>query len=223
VQGPRAFEVVAAICDTDLSELAYYRFVPREVRVGGAPCIVSRSAYSGERAYELFCAADAAPAVAEAVLAQGARPFGLAALEPHRIESGLLFVGRDYESGVSVPFELNLDRFVKLDAGDFIGRDAIRAQGEPARRLATLILDGEALPELGATVRRGESPVGVLTSVCASPMFERVIGLASLDVAFTAPGTELTVEFDGGAPARAVAQPHPYFDPERRRPRGEAV
>lgn len=219
IQGPRSREVLATECKLELATLPYFHF--REDEVAGVPCIVSRTGYSGELGYELFCSPADVVTIWEALLEAGAkhqiRPYGLEAADFLRVESGLIFVTFDYQPGEMTPFELGLGWAVKLDKADHVGRAALArlAEETPARRIIGLAFDGEALPELGATVLRDGAPVGTVTAACSSAVLGRVLALAVLsgDVA-SATGTE--VEVDG---LRAEVGALPFYDPERRRPR----
>src|SRR4029079_13080438 len=100
VQWPKSREILASITEgVDLSQLRYFRFTP-EAKVGGVPCLVSRTGYSGELGYELYCKPEAAAALWNVVLdagrPHGMLPIGLSAIETLRIEAGLLFPDVDY-------------------------------------------------------------------------------------------------------------------------------
>ena len=134
VQGPRSRELLAALTDADVAGLRYFRFLPasrhdrwrRGLPGSRAPVTRASSATSSsvppEGAEQLW----------QALLDQGAhigiRPYGLAAVESLRIESGLIFIGYDYFPDVTSPFHVNLERMIKLDAADFCGREALRAE-----------------------------------------------------------------------------------------------
>ena len=103
------------------------------------PCWLSRTGYSGELGFELYCTAEDARELWHAVLRagepHGLRPIGLSAIETLRIESGLLFPDIDYFPHQTDPFEVRLDNVVKLDrAGDFVGRDALQRSPLGERR-----------------------------------------------------------------------------------------
>src|SRR5712692_966875 len=91
LQGPRSRDVLAGLCDRDVHGLGYFRFWPDSAAVGGVPCRVSRTGYSGELGYEIFCEAKHAEDLWAVLTGAGARPYGLAAVETLRIESGLVF------------------------------------------------------------------------------------------------------------------------------------
>lgn len=220
LQGPRSRDLLAEQCDADVRGLRYFRFFPDRVRVGGIPAWVSRTGYSGELGYEIFCAPDDAPALWAALTAAGAVPYGLAAVETLRIESGLIFIGYDYFAHDTNPYDMSLDKVIRLDGNDFNGRTALaETAASPPRRFVTLTVDGTAVPEYGAAVTSNGEPVGTLTSPCESPTLGRVIGLAMLEASVSAPGTSVEVALEDGT-ARATVETLPIYDPEKRRPRG---
>ena len=116
IQGPNAREVLGPITEgADVTTLRYFRFIHDGVTVGGVPCWISRTGYSGELGFEVYCAPDDAPelwnAVSRAGEPHGLRPIGLSAIETLRIESGLLFPDIDYFPHNTDPFEVRLDRW----------------------------------------------------------------------------------------------------------------
>jgi len=228
VQGPKVREVLGPITEgADVNTLRYFRFLGEGVRVGGVPVMLSRTGYSGELGFELYCAPEDADTLWNAVLAagepHGVRPIGLSAIETLRIESGLLFPDVDYFPHQTDPFEVRLDNVIKLDkAGDFVGREALReiaAQGTP-RLLTTLRIEGDEVPEYGAAVTLDGEDVGILRSPCQSPTFDmQVIGMAVIDRGLVSDGQRVDVALGGGTVGATVA-PFPLYDTEKRRPRG---
>ncbi len=226
VQGPKSREILSSITEgTDLSQLRYFRFV-EGVTVGGIPCMVSRTGYSGELGYELYCSASDATALWNAVLdagrPQGMRPIGLSAIETLRIESGLLFPDIDYFPGKTDPFEVRLDNVVKLDKpGDFVGKEALRriaAEGT-ARLLTTLRIEGDEVPEYGAAVTLDGRDVGIVRSPCQSPTFDlQVIAMAAVDRDLNTEGQRLDVALGDGTVSATVG-PFPLYDTQKTRPR----
>jgi aminomethyltransferase len=226
VQGPKSRDILAPITEgTDLTELRYFRFLPEEVKVGGVPCMVSRTGYSGELGYELYCkpenAADLWNAVLEAGRPQGMLPIGLSAIETIRIESGLLFPDVDYFQHKTDPFEVRLDKLVKLDKpGEFIGKEAlarIAEEGTP-RVLTTLRIEGDEVPEYGAAVTKDGEEVGVVRSPAKSPTFGEVLAMAAIDRELDSEGTIVEVALGEGTVSGTVA-PFPYYDTQKSRPR----
>jgi aminomethyltransferase len=227
VQGPKAREVLGPITQgADVGTLRYFRFVHEGVRVGGVPCWLSRTGYSGELGFEVYCAVEDAPALWNAIVKagepHGLSPIGLSAIEILRIESGLLFPDVDYFPHQTDPFEVRLDKVVKPDKpGDFVGREALRqiaAQGTP-RLLTTLRIDGDQVPEYGAAVTRDGQEVGILRSPCQSPTFDMsVIGMAAIDRDLAQEGQRLDVALGDGVVGATVAS-FPLYDTDKRRPR----
>jgi aminomethyltransferase len=226
VQGPKSRDILAPITDgTDLTQLRYFRFVPEDVKVGGVPCMVSRTGYSGELGYELYCkpehAGDLWNAVLEAGRADGMLPIGLSAIETLRIESGLLFPDIDYFQHKTDPFEVRLDKLVKLDKpGDFIGKAALKRiaeEGTP-RLLTTLRLEGDETPEYGAAVTKDGSEVGIVRSPAKSPTFGEQLAMAAIDRELAGEGTNVEVALGDGTVSATVA-PIPLYDTQKSRPR----
>ena len=227
VQGPLAREVLGPITEgADVATLRYFRFVPEGVKIGGVPCMLSRTGYSGELGFEIYCRPEDAGRLWDAVLRagepHGVRPIGLSAIETLRIESGLLFPDVDYFPHQTDPFEVRLDNVVKLDkAAEFVGKEALRriaADGTP-RLLTTLRIAGDDVPEYGAAVTLDGREVGIVRSPCQSPTFDmQVIAMAAIDRELNVPGQELEVAIASGT-ATATVDAFPLYDTQKTRPR----
>ncbi len=235
VQGPKSREILERILWTgptwqSVGELGWFRFsVARLNDFHGMALVVSRTGYTGELGYELFCHPKDAWTLFEAVMEAGEpfgiAPLGLGALDMVRIEAGLVFAGCEF-SDQTDPFEAGIGFTVPLKskAGDFIGREALaRRKAHPVRKLVGLDLEGGQAPSTGDCVRAGRAQVGEITSAVRSPILGKVVALCRMDVAHAALGTEVEVgQLDGHQkriPARIV--PFPHFDPEKRRVRGD--
>jgi aminomethyltransferase len=226
VQGPKSREILSPITEgTDIGQLRYFRFLPEDVTVGGVPCMLSRTGYSGELGYELYCkpedASDLWNAVLEAGRSAGMLPIGLSAIETLRVESGLLFPDIDYFQHKTDPFEVRLDKLVKLDKpGDFIGKAALEriAQEGTPRLLTTLRIEGDEAPEYGAAVTKDGTEVGILRSPAKSPTFGEMLGMAAIDRELAGEGTNVDVALGDGTVSATVAA-FPYYDTQKSRPR----
>jgi aminomethyltransferase len=226
VQGPLSRDVLRPITEgADVDALRYFRFLTDGVTVGGVPVWLSRTGYSGELGFELYCKPEDATELWNAVLASGKphglRPIGLSAIETLRIESGLLFPDIDYFPRQTDPFEVRLDNVIKLETGsDFVGRDALKqiaAEGTP-RLLTTLRIDGEDVPEYGAAVTVDGVEAGIVRSPCESPTFGEVIAMAAIDRDHVDVGQRVDVALGAGTVGATVA-PFPIYDTEKKRPR----
>lgn len=232
VQGPGSREVLREVVWTPplqptLEELNWFRFTIGRIGDGnGVSVLVSRTGYTGELGYEVWCHPGDAPAVWDAVWKAGQphrlTPLGLDALDMLRIESGLIFAGYEFDDRVN-PFEAGIGFTVALEkADDFIGREALVRHGEhPRRVLVGLELEGNEPAVHGDCVYVGRSRVGVVTSGVRSPILRKNIALCRMGVACSDVGTEVEVgKLDGyqkRVPARVVR--FPFYDPEKARPR----
>jgi aminomethyltransferase len=183
-QGPRTAELLAGLTDVDLGSLRNYRSVAGTV--AGIGCLIARTGYTGEDGFELFCAAADAVALWEAVAAAGEplglRPCGLASRDTLRLEAGMPLYGNELGRDMN-PYEANLGRVVKLEKGDFVGRDALAevARTGPRRRLAGLVMRGEGIARHGyPVVDEGGATVGEVTSGSLSPTLGERIAMALL-------------------------------------------
>jgi aminomethyltransferase len=219
LQGPRSRELLADLTDEEVENLGYFRFFPHQVHVGRVPCWVSRTGYSGELGYELFTDPDYAKELWDTLIGAGAKPYGLAAVEMLRIESGLIFIGYDYFQHETDPFDMSLDKVIRLDKGDFHGKRALAETAKALpRRMVTLAVEGNEAPEYGAAVTKEGEEVGTLTSPCESPTLGQVIGMAVLDTNVAKKDTEVEVALSEGT-ATATVSDFPIYDPEKTRPR----
>lgn len=230
VQGPRSREILAQAVWTpparpQVAELGFLRFtVGRLGSREGAPVLVSRSGYTGELGYEVFCHPDDGPAVWDAVMAAGEplglKPAGLAALDLLRIEAGLVASGREFDSTTD-PFEAGIGFAVPAaKTEDFTGREALRRRGaNPVRRLAGLRVRSAHPCGPGDPVFIGRAQVGVVTSAGRPPGAGGQIALARMDVSAAAAGTAVEVGRLDGLQKRLPAEVCvlPFHDPERKR------
>jgi aminomethyltransferase len=221
VQGPDSRDVIQSLTTADVSSIGYYRFLPAAAEVGGVDAMLARCGYSGELGYELYCAPNDAERLWAALMSTGrVRPYGLNAVETLRQEAGLIFLGYDYFPGRTDPFEMNLDRVVRLDKPGFRGQAALREiAGRPTRRLTTLLVDGDEVPAYGAAVFQDGAVVGEVRSPSASPTMGRVIGMSVIDAERIHRGARFQVEMPGGGTAAATSDSYPLYDPDKLRPR----
>ncbi|WP_126977270.1 DUF1989 domain-containing protein [Frigidibacter oleivorans] len=236
VQGPASREILRDLVWTapnrvPLADLDWFRFtVGRIGGFEGIPVVVSRTGYTGELGYEVFCDPKDAGRVLEAVMAAGAPhgliPMGLAALDMLRIEAGLVFAGHEFTDRTD-PFEAGLGFAVALKgkADDFCGRAAIEPRkAHPRQVLAGLALQGRDAVAHGDGVFLGRAQVGVVTSATHSPVLGRQIALARLEPVHAAQGTRLEVGRLDGQMKRIPAEVTglAQYDPQKLRPRGLA-
>lgn len=234
VQGPESRDLLRKIIWTaphypDFDALEWFRFTP--ARIGdhdGIPIVVSRTGYTGELGYEIFCHPKHASEVFDAVWSVGEEhslaPMGLEALDMVRIEAGLIFAGYDF-SDQTDPFEAGIGFTcpLKSKTDDFIGREAlIRRKENPQRKLVGLDIDSNVDVGHGDCVHIGRAQIGEICSSMRSPILGRNIAMARIDVTHAEAGTEVEIgKLDGHQkrlPATVRADLAAY-DPGKTKPR----
>lgn len=197
IQGPQAQSILQAASDFPLENIRFYTFVP-ETKICGVQAMVSRTGYTGEDGFEIYMPAEKAPAVWEALLelgrGRGLVPVGLGARDTLRFEAALPLYGHELSADIT-PLEAGLGAFVKLNKGDFIGKEALASQQVQGlkRRLAGFEMTGRGIPRSGYEIMDNGSRIGFVTSGSYSPSLEKNLGLALLDSRYCDPGTEFEV------------------------------
>ncbi|WP_151733811.1 glycine cleavage system aminomethyltransferase GcvT [Paenibacillus tengchongensis] len=210
LQGPLAETVLQTVTPSPLSELKPFHFI-ENAEVCGVPVLLSRTGYTGEDGFELYASSGTAEALWNGLLAAGAphglTPAGLGARDTLRFEAKLPLYGQELSADIT-PLEAGVQFFVKLDKGDFIGRDALLAQKEAGlpRRLVGLEMIDRGIPRSHYPVYAEGVKIGEITTGTQSPTLKRNLGLALLDTAYTAIGTEVYVEIRGKQLKAAVVK-----------------
>lgn len=217
IQGPRSAAVVERAFDIRIEKLKYYHFRPlyagplANARFG----LLSRTGYTGERGYEIYCDADAATSVWEALMQAGKQddlhPCGLGARDTLRIEAGFCLYGHDITDETN-PLEAGLGWLTKLDTDDFIGRNALMEirEATPERRLAAFVLRDRGIPRQGYKILSPEgAEIGEVTSGTQSPVLQQGIGLGYVknNPAYTKPGSPIGVAIRSRTLAAEVRKP----------------
>lgn len=198
VQGPRAAGLVASVGGDRVREIGYFHSI--NSTVGGVPCLVSRTGYTGEDGFEIYVAAARTGEVWDSLLAGTPRPkpCGLGARDTLRLEMAYRLHGADMDE-TTTPLEAGLGWVVKLDKGDFIGRAALRDQQERGvpRRLVGLRTASKRVPRHGCPVVGGGKVVGEVTSGGFSPSLQCGIALAYVETAWAGPDKDLKIDVRG--------------------------
>ncbi len=233
VQGPLSRELLKQMVWTpptqpSVETLGWFRFlVGRLDGFDGCPLMISRTGYTGELGFEVWCQPEDAERVWDRIwqLGQplGLVPLGLEALDLLRIEAGLIFAGYEF-SDQTDPFEAGIGFSVPLKSktDDFIGRDALlRRSAHPSHKLVGLHLSGNETAHHGDPVYQGRAQVGVITSACRSPLLASNIALCRVDVSCAEPGTELEIGKVDGLQKRisATVSAAIFYDPDKSRVR----
>jgi len=230
VQGPKSRDILRKVIWTPpaqpaLDELTWFRFlVGRIGDYDGIPILLSRTGYTGELGYEVWCHPKDAASVWDAIWQSGEpyglTPLGLDALDMLRIEAGLIFAGYEFDDQID-PFEAGIGFTVALKSKaeeDFIGKEAlIRRKEHPNRVLVGLELEGNEIAVHGDCVHNGRSQVGFITSGTRSPILRKNIALCRMAIEHSELGTEVEIGKIDGHQKRipATVVPFPFYDPEK--------
>jgi aminomethyltransferase len=210
LQGPEAESILQPLTAIPLGDIRYYHFA--EGDVAGHAAIVSRTGYTGEDGFELYLPNDAAVPVWRALLATGrVTPAGLGARDTLRLEMGMALYGNDIDD-TTTPLEAGLAWLVKLNKGDFVGRDALVAQKARGieRRLVGFTMADRSFPRHGYPVFYEGAPSGEVRSGTMSPTLGTPIGTAYLPLAGTKEGSTLEIEIRGKRLPATVVKP-PFY------------
>ena len=212
IQGPKAPEIMAKLLTPEEIPAKYYTSV-RDIDLGGMQCMISRTGYTGELGYEIYSAAENAPAIwkllREAGAEEGLIPCGLGARDTLRMEAAMPLYGQEMDETIT-PLEAGLDFAVKLGKDEFIGKDALVAAGEPKRVRVGLNVTGRGIIREHQDVFIGDEKIGVTTSGTKCPYVNKAIGMALLDAAHSEVGTAVEVDVRGRrVPAEIV--PLPFY------------
>ena len=198
VQGPKAEELMGPIVRDDISGLRYYHSMESEV--AGAPCLISRTGYTGEDGFEIYVDASRASDVWDALFAGDPEPLpcGLGARDTLRLEMAFRLHGSDMDE-TTTPLEAGLGWIVKMDKGDFIGRDVLEKQKVEGltRKLVGLRAEGRRFPRRGFTVLAGGEEAGTVTSGGFSPSLGCGIALAYVARPYARKSSDFSIDVRG--------------------------
>jgi aminomethyltransferase len=218
VQGPRALATLQKLTTVDLAAIRNYWFTWGEV--AGVPnVLISRTGYSGEDGFEIYLPSDVATteklwaALLEAGREFAIRPCGLGARNTLRLEAGMPLYGHEISDAINV-FESGHERWLKLDKGDFIGREAllaVQAAGGAKRKLVALEMVERGIARDGYSVLDLDgNEIGVVTSGSPAPFLKTNIAFALVPAAVAASGQDLLVQLRASR-ARARQVPAPFY------------
>jgi len=200
LQGPQARKVLQGYTDVVLETLAPFAFALGTV--AGVDCLVSRTGYTGEDGFELYCAAEKSPGLWDSVLkgsdSTEVEPVGLGARDTLRLEKGFPLYGHELDESTT-PLEAGLGWVAKLRKGPFIGRDALLRQRETGitRALVGLEMTGMGIARAGYAIEADGQPVGVVTSGTLSPTLGKAIALGYVSSEHAVVGRELAIVIRG--------------------------
>jgi aminomethyltransferase len=211
LQGPAAQAILQPLTQVDLAAIGYYHSMSGTV--SDIECLISRTGYTGEDGFELYCAAEKAVTLWRALLDAGQEhglvPAGLGARDTLRLEAAYCLYDHELTDAIN-PLEAGLGWTVKLSKGDFIGHDAlaqIKAEGLK-RKLVGIEMVERGVARGGYPIYDGERQIGALTSGAPSPTLNKNIGMGYVEAARATPGKSVQIDIRGRrTAARIVALP----------------
>lgn len=210
LQGPEAKKVIEKITpETEIPE-KYYSFT-EQANVSGVNCLLSRTGYTGEFGYELYCDTKDAVKLWNLLIENGQEyglvPCGLGARDTLRLEAGMPLYGHEMDEEIT-PFETDLNFAVKMSKSDFIGKQALIDKGEPKRERIGLILTERGIAREEAVVCFNGEKIGETTSGTMGPYLNKACAMALVEKNVVQIGSELEVEVRGKKiPAEVVSIP----------------
>ena len=213
IQGPKGPATLQKLTSTDLAAIKYYHFVDGEV--AGVPARIARTGYTGEDGFEIYIAPDEAERIWDLLMDAGQefdiRPCGLGARNTLRLEAKMALYGHELTASIT-PWEADLSWIVKMDKGDFLGREALAKQqaGGITRKLVGFEMRGRGIGRDGYEVSVDGAPAGWVSSGGPSPTLNKNIGLCFLPVSIAEPGRNIQVMIRN-QPVDAVTVPTPFY------------
>jgi aminomethyltransferase len=213
IQGPRALETLQKLTAVQLAEIRYYHF--RDGEVSRAAARIARTGYTGEDGFEIYIPPSEAARLWEEILAAGAefgiRPCGLGARNTLRLEAKMALYGHEIHASIT-PFEADLAWIVKMNKGDFIGRDSLIKQKERGvtRKLMGFEMRGRGIGRDAYEVLLNGCGAGWVTSGGPAPSLNKNIGLCYLPAGAARIGQSIQV-IVRGQPVEAVTVGTPFY------------
>ncbi|WP_110111300.1 glycine cleavage system aminomethyltransferase GcvT [Bacillus sp. CGMCC 1.16541] len=198
LQGPIAEKVLQTLTSEDLSNIKFFNFKDR-VELAGVEVLVSRTGYTGEDGFELYCDANDAAMLWKKILeageSEGIIPCGLGARDTLRFEATLALYGQELSKDIT-PIEAGIGFAVKVNKDDFIGQSILKKQKEegPSRKLVGIEMIEKGIPRHGYDVYSGDERIGFVTTGTQSPTLQKNIGLALVDANYASMEMEVEVQ-----------------------------
>jgi aminomethyltransferase len=212
LQGPRSKEILLKPCDLSQIPDKYYTFIDN-VNVGGVICLVSRTGYTGELGYELYCAPEDAERLWDSIRNAGENfgliPCGLGARDTLRLEASMPLYGHEMNDEIS-PLETGLDFAVKMGKDDFVGKSAIEKRGEPKIIRVGIKVTGRGIIRENCPIFVGDKQIGISTSGTHLPYLNGAYAMALVDKEYSTPKTVVEAEVRGRKVAAEIV-PLPFY------------
>lgn len=216
VQGPKALEILNPHTSADLESMAYFHHAGTDLY--GYDVLLSRTGYSGEKGFEIFCAASAAGDIWDKLVDAGVMPCSFTALDKVRIEAALLFFGYDM-TAEHTPWEVGLGFTVAKNKREFRGKEAVMAsKGKERFKGVGIVVNHSDMIVGGETLKLNGEDVGIVNSPGYSHRMEKSLALCHIRPDAATPGTQLEVVGEDATYSAEVSA-IPFYDPKKTRVR----
>lgn len=219
LQGPCSLDIMKKLTDEQNIPSRYYTFTEKCL-VAGEECLLSRTGYTGEFGFEIYCGNDSAPVIWNALMEAGKEygllPCGLGCRDTLRFEAGMPLYGHEMDDTIT-PYEAGLGFAVKLEKGDFIGKKALEEKSEPTRTCIGLKMTGRGIAREHQDVYDGDKKIGFTASGSHCPYLNGAYATAILEMPYTALGTKVEVDVRGRRVAAEVVKTPFYVNPDQRK------
>ncbi len=200
LQGPNSNAILMQLGNKEMIPEKYYTF-KEEVDIAGVSCLVSRTGYTGEDGFELYCSSEDALKLWDELIKAGSESFGLipsglGARDTLRLEAGMPLYGNEMNESIS-PYQVGLEFTVKLDKEDFIGKKALIAKKEPKKVRVGLKITGRGIARKDCQVYFQDKLIGEITSGTHSPYLGYPIAMAFVDSSYNEIGRQVDVDVRG--------------------------
>ncbi|MDR3561643.1 MAG: glycine cleavage system aminomethyltransferase GcvT [Negativicutes bacterium] len=212
LQGPLAESILQQLTDQPLADIKYYWFVDG-ITVAGRQVLVSRTGYTGEDGFEIYCRPADAAYLWDTIMATGQPlgliPTGLGCRDTLRFEASLPLYGHELSGSIS-PLEAGISRFVKTEKSDFNGRAALVEQqaNGTKRKICGFVVTGRGIARGDYPVMYEGRQIGIVTTGSYAPTLDKNIGNALVESQFAKVGQQFDIEIRGkNVPAEVIARP----------------
>ena len=212
LQGPRSLDVLSRLAAGSDIPAKYYSFTSGK-KVAGAVCLISKTGYTGEQGYELYCSPHDAPGLWDSILEAGKDfgllPCGLGARDTLRLEAGMSLYGHELNEDIT-PLEAGLEFAVKMPKEGFVGKEAILSRGAPVVARIGLKVTGRGIVRENCPVYAGEKKIGTTTSGTFLPHLKGAYAMAYVDKNYANIETVVEAEVRGKKIAAEIV-PLPFY------------
>ena len=208
LQGPISLEILRNLTLSDLDALAYYRFYPR-VEIANCQVMLSRTGYTGEDGFEIYCSPEDAIKLWDVLLEKGVQPAGLGARDTLRFEACLPLYGHELSAEIT-PVEAGVGMFVKVDKAAFNGKMILKTQKEQGveRKIMGFEMTGRGIARGDYAVYADSKCIGKVTTGSPAPTVNKNLGLALINKEYAKLGQEIFIEIRGKhVAAQIIAKP----------------